>query len=776
MAASCVYDGLLVQTELNADNIISDSADTGSGLAGTDMNVTVGAGDGVGAGGTLTVTSGTGGASGDGGDINMVSGDSGATSGDAGDINITSGNSQSPTGAGGDVNVISGQALNVGGTGDSGNINITGSDGFNLASSSAGGSVNIKAGVGDGGAADGDINFSARGGANFPYNDIANVDLAPTFTATSVIGALNELKGDVNNDNIDQDVYTSLTDLDYNGSTIVDVPGTVDIVTGDWLIGFSLTFTTSTPTEPVAVFVRDGSDTIIAESKTFLVDNSNNSRHTVSKQFVYTEGAANNTLKISYQLNAGAATTVAVEMTPLGGTTDPDQIPLIWANKIDTSFEQNTYTTIADLNYNGTSEVDVPGSITLTAGDWLIGYSVTLRTPSTSPDDILVYVQDGSNTIVDASRTHLADNTTFSRHSVSKAFIFTATATTYRLTFRLNSTATVSPAVEMSALSGVTDPDQVPVLWAYRLDSATSDQNVYTTATDINYNGTTEVDIPGTITVTDGVWLMGYSAAISAPNLTDSTLVHVRDSSDNIVSLSKTFLTETNTTSRHTVSRAFLFTQGLSTEDYKLSFRLNATAATNVAVDMTSLALSPGQAPVLWAIKVGEIATSNTFLGLSDTPGSYVGQTGKIVAVNGAETAMEFVDQPSSTVNNPAISIISVNTNVVGNPAVTGVTVEKTNIMRINSEILLTAVFSVDTIAGATNTEFTFSLPSAATLTNEWDLTAPVSAWVDSSPAVALSETLCIGVAASTNALCKFTAVNGTDTHYFQVNARYTAS
>ena len=705
MAASYVYDGVRVETELNADNILTDSATSASGNPGTDLNVQPGAGDGVGKGGSINLTGGIGGASGDGGDII------------------------------------------------------------------------ISAGADGGSGTQGTITFSALDNtAPLAFNETGDEDLLPSFTAVSIVGALNELKdGSVVNDNIDQAEYTSTTDLLYNGSTIVDVPGSAAITTGDWLVGYTVTFTTSTPTEPVAVFVRDGSDTIIDESKTFIADGSSLSRHTVSKQFVYTEALANNTLKISYQLNAGAASTVAVEMTAVTGTTNPDQVPVIWANRIDTAFDQNAYTTISDVSYNGTTEVDIPGTITLTAGDWLIGYALTLRVPS-SPDDVLVYVQDAGNNIIDASRTHLADNAIISRHDVSKAFIFTASATSYRLTFRLDTTATTSTAVEMSALSGVTNPDQVPVLWAYRLDSLTTDQNVYTTATDLAYNGGTLVDVPGTITLgQNGVWLMGYSLALTAPSQADISVARVRDTSDITVNLSKTFIEENSTTSRHTVSRAFLFTQTESTNDYKLSFGLDESSATNDAVDMTGFALSPGQAPVLWAIRVGDVSTSNTFLLLNDTPSSYLGQATKLVAVNVAETALEFIDPVTSTINGNGIGIVSVNSNVTGSPAVTGVVVEKNSIMKINDEILLTAVFSVNTIA-AGNTEFTFAVPSAVTFTNEWDITAPVSGWVDSSPVASLSDALCIGVASSTNAFVKFTAANGSDQHYIQINARYTSS
>ena len=42
-------------------------------------------------------------------------------------------------------------------------------------------------------------------------------------------------------------------------------------------------------------------------------------------------------------------------------------------------------------------------------------------------------------------------------------------------------------------------------------------------------------------------------------------------------------------------------------------------------------------------VEIGTGAAATTFLGLTDTPASYAGQTGKVVAVNGAETALEFI-------------------------------------------------------------------------------------------------------------------------------------
>jgi len=517
-----------------------------------------------------------------------------------------------------------------------------------------GGGVVITAGAGGGSGVQGTITFSALDStAPLPVNETGDEDLLPSFTATSIVGALNELKGDVVTNAV-QNVYTTDTDLDYNGTTIQDLPGTVEITAGTWMINFSAVFTTSDPNVPVAIFVRDTANTILTNSKTFNNDVSSSQRYTISKQFIYTEASPTNTLKLSYQLDSGVATTVAIEMSPLAVTPDPDQFPLLTATLVETTSFQNAYTTLTDLDYNGTTEVDVPGIISLTAGTYLIGYSLTLRTPSVA-DNTLIFVQDSTNTPIQASRTFFTKNTTQVRQTITKAFVFTASALNYRLTFRKDTTAGISPAVEMQALSGVADPDQVPVLWAVDLTGLTNVQNTYTTLTDINYSGTTEVDIPGSIALTSGTWVVGYTLALRAPNVSDSPIVHVRDASNNIVPVSQTFLTEAGTSNRRTVTKSYIFTE-TSNVSYKLSFRLDTSSATSVAVEMTGFSSAdPDQVPLLWAIRVGDASLTNTFLGLSDTPNSYVGQSKKLVRVNPSETALEFTNLASGTNDNVII-------------------------------------------------------------------------------------------------------------------------
>src|SRR3990170_6046011 len=55
-----------------------------------------------------------------------------------------------------------------------------------------------------------------------------------------------------------------------------------------------------------------------------------------------------------------------------------------------------------------------------------------------------------------------------------------------------------------------------------------------------------------------------------------------------------------------------------------------------------------------WA-EIGTGAAATTFLGLTDTPASYAGQTGKVPAVNAGETALEFIAAGGGDVATDAI-------------------------------------------------------------------------------------------------------------------------
>jgi hypothetical protein len=68
--------------------------------------------------------------------------------------------------------------------------------------------------------------------------------------------------------------------------------------------------------------------------------------------------------------------------------------------------------------------------------------------------------------------------------------------------------------------------------------------------------------------------------------------------------------------------------------------------ASNTTVDLSSFGTITGTWKVKFAQGYGE-TTGATFLSQTDTPSSYSGQSGKVVAVNTGETALEFTDAPS---------------------------------------------------------------------------------------------------------------------------------
>jgi hypothetical protein len=65
--------------------------------------------------------------------------------------------------------------------------------------------------------------------------------------------------------------------------------------------------------------------------------------------------------------------------------------------------------------------------------------------------------------------------------------------------------------------------------------------------------------------------------------------------------------------------------------------------ASNTTVDLSSFGTITGTWKVKFAQGYGE-TTGATFLSQTDTPSSYSGQSGKVVAVNTGETALEFID------------------------------------------------------------------------------------------------------------------------------------
>lgn len=92
------------------------------------------------------------------------------------------------SGNGGNVALIGGTPVE----GDGGSVTLTGAGG--VGTNQDGGNVILAAGAATGSGAPGNITFNARGSGAIPFNEAGNTTLSG-FTATSIIGALNELNG-----------------------------------------------------------------------------------------------------------------------------------------------------------------------------------------------------------------------------------------------------------------------------------------------------------------------------------------------------------------------------------------------------------------------------------------------------------------------------------------------------------------------------------------------------------------------------------------------------
>lgn len=127
----------------------------------------------------------------DGTDIELSAGDEltsaavGATA-NGNTTTIRGGPGGSSSGNGGAVALIGGTPVE----GDGGNVTLTGANG--VGTNQDGGDVILAAGSATGSGAPGDITFAARGSGAIPFNESGNTTLSG-FTATSIVGALNEL-------------------------------------------------------------------------------------------------------------------------------------------------------------------------------------------------------------------------------------------------------------------------------------------------------------------------------------------------------------------------------------------------------------------------------------------------------------------------------------------------------------------------------------------------------------------------------------------------------
>lgn len=199
--------------DLPGQNFTLNAGDGGPTLttdAGDGGSFSISAGDGGagdpgtgegGDGGTLTLTAGDGGDApgiggqgGVGGTVNILAG-AGATGSDGGDLNITAGVSGVPGMAGtsgGTVTVLGGAGANViaGPSGAGGDALFLGGNAGTGGNGNIGGSVYVRSGSG---IIHGTVFVNSLNSGDIPFNETGNVTLDVGFSATSIIGALNEL-------------------------------------------------------------------------------------------------------------------------------------------------------------------------------------------------------------------------------------------------------------------------------------------------------------------------------------------------------------------------------------------------------------------------------------------------------------------------------------------------------------------------------------------------------------------------------------------------------
>ena len=133
-------------------------------------------------------------------------------------------------------------------------------------------------------------------------------------------------------------------------------------------------------------------------------------------------------------------------------------------------YQQGTYTTITDVNYNGTTNVLISGcTLSLKVGTYIVGYKMTLLANGTNAS-IATLVEDPLGTPADtAGSLSASGGASATRRYLAKMFPLTvAAATDYQLGFR-SSAAGSGVGVDMSIGNGEADPDTVPVVWAVQI-------------------------------------------------------------------------------------------------------------------------------------------------------------------------------------------------------------------------------------------------------------------------------------------------------------------
>jgi hypothetical protein len=95
-----------------------------------------------------------------------------------------------------------------------------------------------------------------------------------------------------------------------------------------------------------------------------------------------------------------------------------------------------------------------------------------------------------------------------------------------------------------------------------------------------------------------------------------------------------------------------------------------------------------GQVTITISGVTGSGGGSSTFLGLTDTPSTYTGQTGKAIVVNGTETGLEFVTTSGFSDKKVKVSANDTTENYLENKVIAGTNVEVTVINEGGNEQL----------------------------------------------------------------------------------------
>lgn len=405
--------------------------------------------------------------------------------------------------------------------------------------------------------------------------------------------------------------YTTATDIDYAGT-----PSEIDITdlsltlpAGTYLCGYDFCLESyGHETYPVAVYVHNSGGSRIQESKTLVkrYGNSGSDRVPISKTFKMVV-ASEDTFQVAIYRDFDPNTSVAISMT--GSTSHSgtaDQFPSFWAILDEASrISYSEYTgapSWTDIQKDGTNYVDITDlELTLSPGTYLMSYNVS---PSVNVPVMNLAVRDSSNNVVFESKEicYISNNIPTSR-PISKNFIHTVeTTTTFKVSIKEESGSNTNTLIDMSTISGISNPDQVPSFLAFNLSDLTYDYVNYSGASTVNYSGTTPIDFPSLeLTLPVGTYMIGYSIQIH----TWASLgnIYVRDGSNPEIDASRTMCSMGVGQAQQPVNKIFFY-EVTSPTTLKVSANLD-TSATVAARDSTF------DNPVFWAIKLVAPATTD---------------------------------------------------------------------------------------------------------------------------------------------------------------------